>query len=206
MEAPARHYSGLRGAAQPQVDVTGAQAFATSADAELLATASAALFSTADESAAGEAPASAIVSGTQASSSRAGTPVYHTTATPTGPDAPRANVPASSQSAAEDDTGDNAGDDATSAAERYWIQCHVTEEQLDAMAAEGLIPPKEDGGWRSAFGDLVPKPQPGERVMLTSHIQRGLGFPPSLFFLEVCSHYGLQPHNLTPNSVLYIAG
>ena len=42
--------------------------------------------------------------------------------------------------------------------------------------------------------------------MLTSHIHRGLGFPPSTFFLEVCEHYGLQPHNLTPNSVLYIAG
>ena len=74
------------------------------------------------------------------------------------------------------------------------------------MASEGLIPPKKDGGWRSAFGDLVPKPRPDERVMLTSHIHRGLGFPPSLFFLEVCNHYGLQPHNLTPNSILYIAG
>ena len=143
--------SGLRGAAQLQADVTGAQASATSADAELLAIASAALFSTAGERAAGEAPvSSAVVSGTQASSSRAGTPVYDTTATPIGTEAPRANVPASSQSAAEDDAGDNAGDDATSAAERYWIQCHVTEEQLDAMAAEGLIPSKEDGGWRSA--------------------------------------------------------
>ena len=46
--------SGLRGAAQPQANVTGAQASATSADAELLAIASAALFSTAGESVAGE--------------------------------------------------------------------------------------------------------------------------------------------------------
>ena len=59
---------------------------------------------------------------------------------------------------------------------------------------------------RSAFANSEPKPKPDERVMLTSHVHRGLGFPPSLFFLEVCKHYGLQPHNLTPNSVLYIAG
>ena len=53
------------------------------------------------------------------------------------------------------------------------------------MADEGLLPPKDNGGWRSAFGDPEPKPKPDERVMLTSHIHRGLGFPPSLFFLEV---------------------
>ena len=108
----------------------------------------------------------------------------------------------SSPQAAEED----AGDDASSVTERYWSRCHVTEEQLDALAAEGLIPPKENGGWRSAFGETVPKPNSDERVMLTSHILRGLGFPPSHFFLDVCDCYGLQPHNLTPNSVLYIAG
>ena len=74
------------------------------------------------------------------------------------------------------------------------------------MADEGLIPAKEDSGWRSVEGDVEPKPQPDKRVMLTSHIHPGLGFPPSLFFLIVCEHYGLQPHNMTPNSVLYIAG
>ena len=108
----------------------------------------------------------------------------------------------SSPQAAEED----AGDDASLVTERYWSRCHVTEEQLDALAAEGLIPPKENGGWRSAFGETVPKPNSDERVMLTSHILRGLGFPPSRFFLDVCDCYGLQPHNLTPNSVLYIAG
>ena len=199
--------SDLRGAAQLQANVAGAQASATPPDAELLAIASAVLLSTADEGAAMEAPVlSAVVADTQAASSCAATPVLDAVATQLDADLPRANIPASSQSAAEDDAGDNAGDDTTSAAERYWIPCHITEGHLDAMAAEGLIPPKKDGGWRSAFGDLVPKPRPDERVMLTSHIHRGLGFPPSLFFLEVCSYYGLQPHNLTPNSILYIAG
>ena len=70
------------------------------------------------------------------------------------------------------------------------------------MADEGLLPPKDNGGWRSAVGDTEPKPKPDERVMLTSHIHRGLGFPPSVFFLSVYDYYGVQPNNLTPNSVL----
>ena len=118
----------------------------------------------------------------------------------------RVNVVASSQSVAEEDAREATADDANSAAERYWSKCHVTEAQLKTMAEEGLIPPHKDGGWRSAEGEDVPNPQADERVMLTSHIFRGLGFPPSTFFLDVCEHYGLQPHNLTPNSILYIAG
>ena len=93
---------------------------------------------------------SAAITDTPAASSRAATPVHDTTLTQIETDAPRVNVLASSQSAAEEDAGDNAGDDATSAAERYWIQCHVTEEQLDAMASEGLILPK-----KTAAGDLL---------------------------------------------------
>ena len=175
-------------------------------DTGLLTSVSATFSPTAGENIAGELASSAAATDVPAALSRAATPVLDTVATQTDADAPRASILASSHSAAEEDTGDVVGDDATSAAERYWIPCHVTEEQLEVMAKEGLIPPKEDGGWRSAFGDPEPKPCPNERVMLTSHIHRGLGFPPSLFFLEVCSHYGLQPHNLTPNSVLYIAG
>ena len=162
--------SDLQGAAQLQANVVGAQASTAPPDAELLAIASAVLLSTADEGAAGEAPVlSTAVTDVQAASSRATTPVLDTAATQPDAGLPRANTSASSQPAAEDDAEDNAGDDASSTAERYWIQCHVTEGQLDAMAAEGLIPSKEDGGWRSAFGDLMPKPKPNERVMLTSH-------------------------------------
>ena len=93
-------------------------------------------------------------------------------------DTSRADAAALSQSGTEEDAGDTAGDDATSAAERYWIACHVTEAQLQEMADEGVIPAKKDGGWRSAEGDTEPKPQPGEQVMLTSHFHRDLGFPP----------------------------
>ena len=53
----------------------------------------------------------------------------------------------SSHSTADDDAVEVTAGDAISAAnetERYWITCHVTESHLEAMAAEGLIPSKED--------------------------------------------------------------
>ena len=65
-------------------------------------------------------------------------------ATPIDADAPRVNIPASSQSTAEEVAGDAASDDATLAAEWYWIPCHVTEEQLQEMADEGLFSSKEN--------------------------------------------------------------
>ena len=30
--------------------------------------------------------------------------------------------------------------------------------------------------------------------------------PPSAFLIEILDHYGLQLHNITPNSLLYISG
>ena len=55
-------------------------------------------------------------------------------------------------------------------------------------------------------GDKVPKLQNGKRVVMGAHVNRGLSFPPSDFFLEVLNHYGLQPHHLLPNSIQEILG
>src|SRR5664279_1353095 len=74
------------------------------------------------------------------------------------------------------------------------------------MEAEGMILPKAVCQWRAGEGDPEPAPKYGKRVILASHLARGLGLPPSDFFCEVLNEYGLQPHNLTPNIVLYIAG
>ena len=50
--------------------------------------------------------------------------------------------------------------------------------------------------------ESIPNPSQGERVCLVPYLIRGLGFPihPLLEF------YGLQLHNLTPASILHIAG
>ena len=76
------------------------------------------------------------------------------------------------------------------------------------MAADGAIPPSSDSAltWRSAFDNPVPTLFKDERVLLSSHVARGFSVPPSAFMVEILDHYGLQLHNITPNSLLYIFG
>ena len=46
----------------------------------------------------------------------------------------------------------------------------------------------------------------GERVCLVPYLLRGLGFPIHPFLLRLLEFYGLQLYNLTPASILHIAG
>ncbi|KAK1679706.1 hypothetical protein QYE76_040554 [Lolium multiflorum] len=48
-------------------------------------------------------------------------------------------------------------------------------------------------------------PQDGEMVVTKTLVERGFSFPPSDFFSEIMKAYGLQPHNISPNSVLAIS-
>ena len=52
----------------------------------------------------------------------------------------------------------------------------------------------------------VPNPSQGERVCLVPYLMRGLGFPIHPFLRGLMEFYGLQLHNLTPASILHIAG
>ncbi|KAK1566311.1 hypothetical protein QYE76_017376 [Lolium multiflorum] len=52
---------------------------------------------------------------------------------------------------------------------------------------------------------LAPAPQDNEMVLTKALVERGFSFPPSDFFLEILKAYGLQPHNISPNSVLAIS-
>ncbi|KAK1615358.1 hypothetical protein QYE76_020875 [Lolium multiflorum] len=52
---------------------------------------------------------------------------------------------------------------------------------------------------------VVPKPGAGEVVMTKAWVERGLSLPCSEFFLSVLNTYGLQPHNICPNSYLLLS-
>ena len=54
--------------------------------------------------------------------------------------------------------------------------------------------------------ESVPNPSKGERVCLVSYLIRGLGFPIHPFLRGLLEFYGLQLPNLTPASILHIAG
>ena len=53
-------------------------------------------------------------------------------------------------------------------------------------------------------GQIVPTPEPHERVVFLHHFLRGLGFPLHPFFRGLMFYYGLDFHDLAPNFILNI--
>ena len=54
-------------------------------------------------------------------------------------------------------------------------------------------------------GQVIPTPKPGERVVFIPHFLRGLGFPLHHFVRSLMFYYGLDFHDLAPNSFLHIS-
>ena len=54
-------------------------------------------------------------------------------------------------------------------------------------------------------GQAIPSPQPGESVVSVSHFLRGLGFPMDPFVRGLMFYYGLEFHDLAPESILHIS-
>src|SRR5215212_3104642 len=63
----------------------------------------------------------------------------------------------------------------------------------------------QPGSWRSVPDELAPTPRDDEMVLTKALVERGFSFPPSDFLLEILKTYGLQPHNISPNSLLAIS-
>ncbi|KAK1632876.1 hypothetical protein QYE76_007191 [Lolium multiflorum] len=59
--------------------------------------------------------------------------------------------------------------------------------------------------WSFIRDTVVPKPGAGEVVMTKAWVERGLSLPCSEFFLSILNTYGLQPHNICPNSYLLLS-
>ena len=54
-------------------------------------------------------------------------------------------------------------------------------------------------------GQIVPTPEPHERVVFLTHFVRGLGFPLHPFVRGLMFNYGLDFHDLAPNFILNIS-
>ncbi|KAK1679850.1 hypothetical protein QYE76_040698 [Lolium multiflorum] len=89
-----------------------------------------------------------------------------------------------------------------SEAKGKWWPCTTTEMELKNLESEGFLQP---GSWRSVPDEPAPAPRDDEMVLTKALVERGFSFPPSEFFLEILKTYGLQPHNISPNSVLAIS-
>jgi hypothetical protein len=79
-----------------------------------------------------------------------------------------------------------------------FLQSDLTKAQKEGLIAEGdqvIFPSTE----------RIPKPSSGYRVMFLAFLVCGLSFPAHEFLRGLLFVYGVQLHQLTPNSILHIA-
>jgi hypothetical protein len=82
-----------------------------------------------------------------------------------------------------------------------WWPCEVKDSDLRELQEEGMISPN----WSIMKDSITPKPNPDERVLTKAWVEHGLSLSCSEFFISVLTTYGLQPHNICPNSYLLLS-
>ncbi|KAK1630098.1 hypothetical protein QYE76_004413 [Lolium multiflorum] len=82
-----------------------------------------------------------------------------------------------------------------------WWTCETTDVELRELQNEGMI----SAHWSFIRDTDIPKPGAGEVVMTKAWVERELSLPCSEFFLSILNTYGLQPHNICPNSYLLLS-
>jgi hypothetical protein len=95
-----------------------------------------------------------------------------------------------------------AGDDA-------WYPCTVTKAALDARVKGGLLRPITDERapeWIvPPTNDREPNPPPGYVVCFLSFLDRGFRTPVGRLIRALLYYYGVELHNLNPNSIMQAA-
>ena len=82
-----------------------------------------------------------------------------------------------------------------------WIRSSVRQEDLVELAKSRLI---ARGVARLPEGEMEPRPQPGECVLLATHVDRGFSLPPHPFFQGFLNFFGAQLHHFSPNTITYL--
>jgi hypothetical protein len=85
-----------------------------------------------------------------------------------------------------------------------WPFSTVTASDLEGLVGEGLLRPLTDEQrpeWIPPVGGAAPSPPPGYIVSFVSFHERGFGVPASRFMRAILHHYGVELHNLSPNSI-----
>jgi hypothetical protein len=94
--------------------------------------------------------------------------------------------------------------DADGSAVGRWVQSKVGNKKLSQAEKMGLL--KNTPAESLAAGpEIVPWPPPRFRVIFMAFLLRGLPFSPHPFLCGLLFAYGIQRHDLNPNSILHIA-
>jgi hypothetical protein len=89
-----------------------------------------------------------------------------------------------------------------------WPFSTVTVYDLDALVADGLLRPLSGDPqpeWIAPPSRAAPSPSPGYVLSLVSFHERGFGVPVSRFMRAILHFYGVELHNLSPNSITQAA-
>jgi hypothetical protein len=85
-----------------------------------------------------------------------------------------------------------------------WVQTKIGDKELTSAEKVGLL--KNDPMEVLAAGpEIIPRPLAGFQVIFLAFLLRGLSFPPHPFLHGILFAYGIQLHDLNPNTVLHIA-
>jgi hypothetical protein len=84
-----------------------------------------------------------------------------------------------------------------------WVPSEFKQADLTKAQKEGLLIERDQVVFRSS--ERIPKPPSGYRVMFLAFLLRGLSLPAHEFLRGLLFVYGVQLHQLTPNSILHIA-
>jgi hypothetical protein len=85
-----------------------------------------------------------------------------------------------------------------------WPFSTVTAGDLEDLVAEGLLRPLSNERrpeWIPPASGAAPSPPPGYVVSFISFHERGSGVPASRFMRAILHNYGVELHNLSPNSI-----
>jgi hypothetical protein len=84
-----------------------------------------------------------------------------------------------------------------------WVRSNITQDEVEKATAEGLITAQDSIKFPST--ERIPKPPSGYRVMFLAFLLHGFSLPAHEFLRGLLFVYGVQLHQLTPNSLLHIA-
>jgi hypothetical protein len=95
------------------------------------------------------------------------------------------------------------GKNKTTNASTSWVPSEFRQTDLTKAQADGLIADGDQVIFPST--ERIPKPPSGFWVMFLAFLLCGLSFPAHEFLRGLLFVYGVQLHQLTPNSILHIA-
>jgi hypothetical protein len=95
------------------------------------------------------------------------------------------------------------GKSSTANSTTSWVPSVFQQKDLDKAYTDGLISADDQVIFPST--EWIPKPQNGFQVMFFAFLLRGLSLPAHEFLSGFLFVYGVQLHQLTPNSILHIA-